>query len=90
MGAASRLRNIQEEMDALLEEAMEIVQHEGMRIDVARARVYWYPRIKKVLWKETEFPEFLGGSMFTMQGAIEDMDEDAEFDTAFGYEEVMR
>ena len=64
-------------MEEWLEEALDIVKQEGTSTDVARATGYWYAHIKGALLKETGF---LGGSMFTMESTIEDLDENADWE----------
>lgn len=67
---AERLREIQEEILDLLEEAAEEVRGTS---EQQSARAYWYAHIKTALLNEHEY---LGGSMHTLEDSIKALDED--------------
>ncbi len=66
-----RLRQIQQEIGDLLDEAIEIVEEKDPLV-VGRARAYWYPHIKIALGGEHEF---MGQSMCSFQDTIDEMEE---------------
>ena len=70
-----RLKEIQDDIDQLLEEAkgiiIPIVRQHKREIIWDRAKGYWYAHIVSALFKETEF---LGGSMTTMEDTINELE----------------
>ena len=78
--AAERLQEILEEMKGLLDEAEQLIRRNGMPITYERARSYWIAHIRRALDKDHSY---LGGSMFTMEETIRDLEEpedDEEFE----------
>jgi hypothetical protein len=69
-----RLREIQEEISNLVSEARTILRKYG-GVTQTRAESYWVPHIMAALYKETEW---LGGSMFTMEDTINELQGDEE------------
>lgn len=66
-----RFEEIMEEMNDLLDEAMNLLDNDEKH----RARGYWYAHIKSAINKQTEF---LGGSMLTMESSLESFEEEVE------------
>jgi hypothetical protein len=64
---AERLTEIKDEIKALMDEALQIVRRAD-HMTYEQARAYWYPHLIMALDKEHGY---LGGSMFTMQDAID-------------------
>jgi hypothetical protein len=70
-----RVAEIKNEIKTLLEEAFNLIRFEcagdnSTSVIYERARSYWYAHIAMALDKEHNY---LGGSMFTMQDTIDDM-----------------
>ncbi len=74
-----RLKEIQEEMLSLLEEAKHIVHREtgATSYSSARMKSYWYAQIKTALVNESEF---ISRSMCSMEDTINELDEDEDED----------
>lgn len=68
----SRLRDIQVEMLALLDEAYELLPKGIIK---TRAESYWYPHIKTSLTNESQY---LGRSMCSLDDTIEELEEEDE------------
>lgn len=66
-----RFEEIMGEMQNLLHEAMEIVQHSGREDTYSRARSYWYAHIEGAIDKESS--QFMGGSMYDMASTLEEL-----------------
>ena len=71
--AVFRLEEIQNEILALANEAMEIVREVAPGGATARAESYWYPHIVGAVHK---VHGYLGGSMFTIEDAIKEIFEE--------------
>lgn len=69
-----RLSEIKGEMLELLDEALDLIRNMSAD-EYKRARAYWYAHIKGALTRDHEY---LGGSMETMEDAIEALEEHAE------------
>jgi hypothetical protein len=69
-----RLLEIKEEIKELLDEAIGLVRDHAPGA-ASRAEAYWYPHILCALDKDHGY---MGGSMYTLQSAIDEMDEDGE------------
>lgn len=69
--AVNRLREIQIEIDELLDEARDIIK-DSCCASWERAKCYWFAHIKCAIHRETEFR---GGSMVTMDETIEEIEE---------------
>lgn len=80
----SRLREIQQEMLNLLEEAEHIVAIHALVMTAARAKSYWIPEIRIALLKEHDY---LAGSMCCMDDTINEMLEDAHSSDESGDED---
>jgi len=74
--AGERILEISEEMQDLLQEAMDLVRSEGTNLDWERARSYWYGHIQIALGGDHGY---LGRSMCSMTDTAEElMAEDEE------------
>lgn len=80
-----RLIEIKDEIKTLLEEAKQIIRYKSSNsITWERARSYWYAHIMMALDKEHDY---LGGSMFTMEDTINELEEVDEDDEEFSDED---
>ena len=73
--AIDRLREIQEEIEELVGEAMKCIRTAGG--STAQADVYWKPHIIGALRNDHGY---LGGSMVTMQDTIEELESQGDDD----------
>lgn len=71
-----RLRDIQVEMSALLDEAKDLIRRES-GIAWERAKGYWIAHIEMAL---SDSHTYLGSSMFTMESTINELDPESEDD----------
>ena len=67
-----RLKEIQDEMLELLDEADRILRHDFGGMIYERARSYWLAHVKMALTKEHGF---LGGSMVDMEDTIKECED---------------
>jgi hypothetical protein len=70
-----RLKEIQEEMSELLDEAKRLVQQSGDRFQIDRMKAYWHPHIQMAL---SDDHMYLGKDGATMQDCIESLESDCE------------
>lgn len=77
--SGERVLQISEEIQALVEEAMELVSGVGTPIEIARARSYWLAQIRMAV---NEDHGYLGGGGCTMAQTSQDLmiDEDRDDD----------
>lgn len=73
--AGERILEITEEMQDLLQEAMNLVRENGTDLDWARARSYWYGHIQIALGGDHGY---LGSSMCSMTDTAEELMEEEE------------
>ena len=66
-----RLRDIQSEMQSLLEEADRLIRQNGSKMTYARAKSYWLAHVEMGL---SNNHGFVGGSGCSMDHTIEEMD----------------
>lgn len=66
-----RLKEIQEEMSELLDEAKRLVQQSGDRFQIDRMKAYWHPHIQCALSNDHLY---VGNDGATMQSCIESLD----------------
>jgi hypothetical protein len=71
----ARLREIQDKLKSLVDEALQIVHQSGNRLEYDRAKGYWHPHIIMALSKDSDY---LGASMFTLEETIYALEEDKE------------
>jgi hypothetical protein len=68
-----RLQDIKDEIKELVYEAQDLIPRDT--IEFSRAKSYWLPHILMALDKDHDY---LGGSMFTMQETVDDLNERRE------------
>lgn len=79
--AAARIMEISYEIRNLLNEAMDLVRAEGSDLTRERAGSYWYPHI---LMNLDDDHSWLGGSMCTMEGTAQELDDDVDLQVLEG------
>jgi hypothetical protein len=65
--SVDRLREIQEEIGELLEEALRIVKSSGDKFQIARSKSYWHPHIQMAL---SDYHSYVGKDGATLEGTI--------------------
>ena len=77
MNSADRLREIQDEMATLLEEAKDLVRKQN-KFAWERARSYWVGHISEALGGD--YNDYVGKSMCSMEDTIAELDGESDED----------